>query len=178
MFSHTSPLHAQQKHRNLHKKMKVSESEPSAAAGRHGSQACAACKYQRRKCKPDCSLAPFFPSRDKERFRNVHKLFGVANVTKILQEIPPSFREIAMKCIIYESSARAIAPVGGLGEVGLGLERLIAVHMAELEAVRGQLEAFRAMERANGEGVVMRQRSVKRRRLCVVGSRVWTSVKV
>ena len=83
-----------------------------------------------------------------------------------------------MKCIIYESSARAIAPVGGLGEVGLGLERLIAVHMAELEAVRGQLEAFRAMERANGEGVVMRQRSVKRRRLCVVGSRVWTSVKV
>ncbi|WJZ84864.1 hypothetical protein VitviT2T_004442 [Vitis vinifera] len=132
--------------------MKVSESEPSAAAGRHGSQACAACKYQRRKCKPECPLAPFFPSHDKERFRNVHKLFGVANVTKILQEIPPSFREIAMKCIIYDSSARAIAPVGGLGEVGLGLEQLIAVHMAELEAVRGQLEAFRAMERANGEG--------------------------
>ncbi|KAJ9701997.1 hypothetical protein PVL29_003973 [Vitis rotundifolia] len=68
--------------------MKVSE--PSAAAGRHGSQACAACKYQRRKCKPDCPLAPFFPSHDKERFRNVHRLFGVANVTKTLQEIPPA----------------------------------------------------------------------------------------
>ncbi|RVW52389.1 hypothetical protein CK203_072095 [Vitis vinifera] len=98
--------------------MKVSENEPSAAAGRHGSQACAACKYQRRKCKPECPLAPFFPSHDKERF-----LFCACNCTS-----------------------------GWAGGVGLGLEQLIAVHMAELEAVRGQLEAFRAMERANGEG--------------------------
>ncbi|CAL1406364.1 unnamed protein product [Linum trigynum] len=40
------------------------------------SHACAACKYQRRKCTSECQLAPYFPSNKSEMFRNAHKLFG------------------------------------------------------------------------------------------------------
>ncbi|KAL0330702.1 UNVERIFIED_CONTAM: LOB domain-containing protein 22 [Sesamum angustifolium] len=75
-------------------------------------QACAACKYQRRRCAPDCPLAPFFPADRVKEFLNAHKLFGVGNIIKILKKVPQHERQNAMRSVIFEANVRARDPVG------------------------------------------------------------------
>jgi hypothetical protein len=53
----------------------------SATAARR----CAACKYLRRRCAPDCVLAPYFPASQPRRYADVHAVFGTSNVTRVLQ---------------------------------------------------------------------------------------------
>ncbi|CAA7388016.1 unnamed protein product [Spirodela intermedia] len=77
------------------------------------SQACAACKFQRRKCGANCLLAPYFPPDQPKLFENAHRLFGVSNILKTLSVIDPSLRSDAMRSILYESDLRARFPVEG-----------------------------------------------------------------
>ncbi|KAL0424991.1 UNVERIFIED_CONTAM: LOB domain-containing protein 22 [Sesamum radiatum] len=72
-------------------------------------QACAACKYQRRKCASDCILAPYFPHARQRQFLNAHRLFGVSNIVTF----DPPAKDHAMRTIIFQSEARATDPVGG-----------------------------------------------------------------
>ncbi|KEH24950.1 putative transcription factor AS2-LOB family [Medicago truncatula] len=77
-------------------------------------KACAACKYQRRKCTRECVLAPYFPADEPKMFGNAHRLFGVSNIQKILNEIKDGGqRDEAMKSIIVESKIRANFPIHG-----------------------------------------------------------------
>ncbi|KAL3513226.1 hypothetical protein ACH5RR_025943 [Cinchona calisaya] len=100
------------------------------------SQACAACKYQRRRCTADCPLAPYFPADQPKMFQNAHRLFGVSNILKILKQLDPSQKVVAMKSIIYQSNIRDKYPVYGcLGtiqylcyEIQLAEEQLQAIH--------------------------------------------------
>ncbi|KAI3977991.1 hypothetical protein MKX01_032368 [Papaver californicum] len=73
--------------------------------------ACAACKYQRRKCAPDCALAPYFPHDQPKMFQNAHRLFGVSNIQKILRPLTPNLKKEATRSIIYESNMRARFPL-------------------------------------------------------------------
>eukprot|EP00249_Psilotum_nudum_P031832 c46652_g1_i1 orf=154-438(+) len=83
-------------------------------AGNGGTtQACAACKYQRRKCTPECPLAPYFPADQPKQFMNVHRLFGVSNVLRLLRQIDPSKKSDAVKSIVYEAAAWEKNPVHG-----------------------------------------------------------------
>ncbi|KAI3686480.1 hypothetical protein L1987_80158 [Smallanthus sonchifolius] len=75
--------------------------------------ACAACKYQRKRCTSECMLAPYFRPEDPVLFRNAHKLFGVRNILRILEKINPNHREEAMRSIIYEANMRDQFPVHG-----------------------------------------------------------------
>lgn len=75
--------------------------------------ACAACKYQRRRCSKDCVLAPYFPADKAKLFQYAHRLFGVHNIMKILKQVHVEQQEEAMRSIIYESYIRAIYPVHG-----------------------------------------------------------------
>lgn len=77
------------------------------------SQACAACKYQRRKCSDKCPLAPYFPADDPQRFQNAHRLFGVSNMMKTLKEVRDDQKRAAMDTIMYESYMRQRDPVHG-----------------------------------------------------------------
>ncbi|CAI0448413.1 unnamed protein product [Linum tenue] len=104
-----------------------------------GSPACAACKYQRRKCAPDCPLAPHFPPSRHKEFHNAHKLFGVSNMLKITRELSPGRRSLAMKTIIHQANVRALDPVGGCYHVILGLQHQIKSMEAELDLVLRQL---------------------------------------
>ncbi|RAL39701.1 hypothetical protein DM860_003234 [Cuscuta australis] len=100
------------------------------------SQACASCRYQRRRCKSDCPLAPYFPADQPDMFHNAHRLFGVSNITKLLKQIDPNLRGVAMKSIIEEANARAKYPVYGcvaeiqqlMLKIQLAEEELMAVH--------------------------------------------------
>jgi hypothetical protein len=117
-------------------------------AGNHnsptGSQACAACKYQRRRCAPDCPLAPFFPPHQQKDFLNAHKLFGVSNILKIIKNLNPEEKHIAMSSIIFEANMRANDPVGGCYRILSGLHRQIAHYKAERDLVLQQLAICQA----------------------------------
>ncbi|CAI8594365.1 unnamed protein product [Vicia faba] len=79
---------------------------------------CAACKHQRRKCLlKDCLLAPYFPANKPIMFHNVHCLYGVVDILRILDEVLEEKRDLAMRTIIYESNVRAIYPIHGCVEV-------------------------------------------------------------
>ncbi|KAL1212052.1 LOB domain-containing protein 22 [Cardamine amara subsp. amara] len=110
-------------------------------------QACAACKYQRRKCAPDCLLAPYFPHDRHRQFLNAHKLFGVSNITKIIKSLTPPEKDAAMHTIMFQSDARANDPIDGCYGIIKKLQYQIEYTRNELEMVLQQLALFR--ERAH-----------------------------
>ncbi|CAA2987884.1 Hypothetical predicted protein [Olea europaea subsp. europaea] len=108
------------------------------------SPACAACKYQRRKCSSDCPLAPYFPANQPKMFQNVHRLFGVSNITKILSNLETNDqKEDAMKSIIYESDMRERFPVHGCSVIICQLRLQLQHALEELRYVYAQLETYR-----------------------------------
>ncbi|KAF4398147.1 LOB domain-containing protein 22 [Cannabis sativa] len=128
-----------------------SSTSSSSSKGNGNGQACAACKYQRRKCAPDCILAPYFPHDSHRQFLNAHKLFGVSNITKIIKKLDsPAAREQAMRTIIFQSDARAAHPVGGCFHIIQELLRKIEATKAELDLVNQDLAVYRAAAAAAG----------------------------
>ncbi|KAK3133178.1 hypothetical protein QOZ80_6AG0533400 [Eleusine coracana subsp. coracana] len=113
-------------------------------------QACAACKYQRRKCNPDCPLARYFPADQQRRFLNAHRLFGVSNIQKTLRRIDPEYGPEAMRALIYQSEARAADPVLGCVGVIQRLEHDFNCATAELQALHQQLALFRHHQQPAG----------------------------
>ncbi|KAK3018690.1 hypothetical protein RJ639_003121 [Escallonia herrerae] len=111
-------------------------------------QACAACKYQRRKCAPDCILAPYFPHHRQRQFLNAHKLFGVSNITKTIKNLSQPDRDQAMSTIAFQSDVRAADPVGGCYRMVRDLQHQIDLKTAELHAVLHHLALCRAQAAA------------------------------
>ncbi|XP_047310553.1 protein LATERAL ORGAN BOUNDARIES [Impatiens glandulifera] len=119
-----------------------------------GNQACAACKYQRRKCAPDCILAPYFPHDRTRQFLNAHRLFGVSNITKIIKNLNPPDKDEAMRTIIFQSDVRASDPVGGCYQIIRDLQRQIEFLTMELELVLHQLAICHGAEAAAAAAAV------------------------
>ncbi|XAR51784.1 hypothetical protein NMG60_11006518 [Bertholletia excelsa] len=104
------------------------------------SQACAACKHRRQKCRSDCPLAPYFPANNTKMFMNAHRLFGISNIMKILKQLDnKEQRDEAMKSILFESELRERFPVGGCCEYIAFLHCQWAQAIEELQCVRAQL---------------------------------------
>ncbi|XP_068652723.1 LOB domain-containing protein 22-like [Aristolochia californica] len=132
-----------------------STSSSSRASNGSGTQACAACKYQRRKCTPDCILAPYFPPENQRQFLNAHRLFGVSNILKIIRNLDPIQRSEAMRSIIFQADARARDPVGGCYAMIVDLWRQIQHQSAELDNVMRYLAVYRDQfaRAAQGQGL-------------------------
>ncbi|KAG5595851.1 hypothetical protein H5410_037083 [Solanum commersonii] len=94
---------------------------------------CAACKHQRKKCEPDCQLAPYFPSTKDEDFQNVYRLFGVNNTIKHINSVADDQRAKLVETLILEAKIRKENPVHGC----LAIERKLR---AEIEALEKELE--------------------------------------
>jgi hypothetical protein len=120
------------------------------AAGGAGAAACAACKYQRRRCTPDCPLAEYFPHDRPRIFRNAHRLFGVSNILKTLDRAGPEKRREAMHCIIYESHAWDVNPANGCVAIIDDLKRRIWQADLDLRRVYAAIQAYRAAAAAQG----------------------------
>lgn len=106
--------------------------------------ACAACRFQRRRCSPDCPLAPFFPANQPKLFQSVHSLYGVGHILKILSKLPDDVqKEEAMKSIQYESNIRQLHRVHGCYGVIIHLQQKVAESVQELRHVRGVLDAYK-----------------------------------
>ncbi|MED6134105.1 hypothetical protein PIB30_034320 [Stylosanthes scabra] len=112
----------------------------------HNSKACAACKFQRRRCTKDCILAPYFPADKPKAFTNAHRLFGVCNMTRILNKIDPEQRDECMKSIIFESDMRAKFPVHGCYGILNHYVDLIAQITEELRLVRMWIAYFKQQQ--------------------------------
>lgn len=107
------------------------------------SQACAACKYQRRKCHAKCPLAPYFPPDQPKMFANAHKLFGVRNILNILKHLEADQKTEAMRSIIYQAEIRDRYPVHGCWGIICQLRYRIWQAEEELHTVYAQLEMYR-----------------------------------
>ncbi|CAH8350753.1 unnamed protein product [Eruca vesicaria subsp. sativa] len=107
------------------------------------SGACAACKYQRRRCAADCPLAPYFPSEQPKLFQNVHRLFGVRSIVKILENLDEAQKPEAMKSIIFQSYVRERNPIHGCLGIMQQLQYMIWLAEEDLKAVNSQLEIYR-----------------------------------
>ena len=55
-------------------------------------QACAACKFLRKKCSSRCVFAPYFPHDDTRQWYAVHRTFGACNISKLLLQVQPEQR--------------------------------------------------------------------------------------
>ncbi|XP_031254784.1 LOB domain-containing protein 7-like [Pistacia vera] len=99
-------------------------------------QACAACKYQRRKCVPDCPLARYFPADQPKMFLNAHRLFGLKNIGRILKKVDSAKKDEAMRTIIFESTIRAKYPVHGCWGIICKLQHHIQSAMDEVRLVK------------------------------------------
>ncbi|GAU22020.1 hypothetical protein TSUD_111600 [Trifolium subterraneum] len=112
--------------------------------GNGTTQACAACKYQRRKCGPTCILAPYFPHDRQKQFLNAHKLFGVGKITNMIKTVPPQLRDVTMATIMYQSDMRAMDPVGGCYRILQQLQSQYEFFEAELDLTRQHIALCRA----------------------------------
>ncbi|KAF5184727.1 Asymmetric leaves 2 protein [Thalictrum thalictroides] len=103
---------------------------------------CAACKFLRRKCQPECVFAPYFPPDQPHKFSNVHKVFGASNVTKLLNELHPHQREDAVNSLAYEADMRLRDPVYGcVGVISL-LQRQLRQLQMDLCCAKSELSNY------------------------------------
>ncbi|KAI3875401.1 hypothetical protein MKW98_000078 [Papaver atlanticum] len=103
---------------------------------------CAACKFLRRKCQPECVFAPYFPPDQPQKFANVHKVFGASNVTKLLNELHPNQREDAVNSLAYEADMRLRDPVYGcVGVISILQHQLRQLQM-DLSCAKSELSKY------------------------------------
>lgn len=106
-------------------------------------QACAACKYLRRKCALDCPLARYFPANQQKMFLNAHRLFGVSNIGRILKKVEDDKRDEAMRTIIFEANIRAKDRVHGCWGIICHLQHIIQSAMDEVRLVKAAVAKCR-----------------------------------
>ncbi|KAJ6891951.1 hypothetical protein NC651_025214 [Populus alba x Populus x berolinensis] len=108
------------------------------------SSSCAACKFLKRRCTPNCIFAPYFRSDEPKKFAKVHKVFGASNVSKILIEVPEEQREDTVNSLAYEAEARLRDPVYGcIGAIAL-LQRKMVELQVDLAIARARLARYAA----------------------------------
>ncbi|XP_047268143.1 LOB domain-containing protein 16-like [Capsicum annuum] len=85
----------------------------SSSTGGTGSP-CGACKFLRRKCVVDCIFAPYFNSEEgPSKFAEIHKVFGVNNVSKLLHNVLVDDLCDAVVTTAYEAQAKIKDPAYG-----------------------------------------------------------------
>ncbi|KAK8940356.1 LOB domain-containing protein 6 [Platanthera guangdongensis] len=115
---------------------------PPASSTSASPSPCAACKFLRRKCHPECVFAPYFLADQPQKFISVHRVFGASNVTKLLREIPAGDREDAVNSLAYEAEMRIRDPVYGCVGVISILHHELRKLQLELSFARAELARY------------------------------------
>ncbi|THU57083.1 hypothetical protein C4D60_Mb11t24040 [Musa balbisiana] len=119
-------------------------SATASASPSSASSPCAACKFLRRKCQPDCVFAPYFPPDQPQKFVHVHRVFGASNVTKLLNELHPYQREDAVNSLAYEADMRLRDPVYGcVGVISILQHQLRQLQM-DLSCAKSELSKYQS----------------------------------
>ncbi|KAL5062193.1 hypothetical protein RYX36_023930 [Vicia faba] len=121
---------------------------------------CAACKFLRRKCQPECAFAPYFPPDQPQKFANVHRIFGASNVTKLLNDLHPHQREDAVNSLAYEAEMRLRDPVYGcVGVISLLQHQLRQLQM-DLYCAKSELSRYQSLSIAAANTGLLTSESV------------------
>ncbi|XP_062088824.1 LOB domain-containing protein 4-like [Humulus lupulus] len=107
---------------------------------------CACCKHQRKKCSPNCQMAPYFPATKYQEYLNAQKIFGTTNIVRIVNSVEPHNRVAAADTLMAEALARRNDPVRGCYGIIRHLKLQVALHEAQLLHVNRQLAFFKAQE--------------------------------
>ncbi|TQD78292.1 hypothetical protein C1H46_036147 [Malus baccata] len=119
------------------------------------SKACAACKYQRRKCTQTCELATYFPASRFVEFVNAQHMFGMSNIEKILATVEPDQRPAAAETILFEGNIWRNNPsVLALGELKQQLDSLKIQSAQEAPVVPDQFPRITAEMKKYEEGYI------------------------
>ncbi|XP_048434806.1 LOB domain-containing protein 22-like [Pyrus x bretschneideri] len=110
------------------------------------SKACAACKYQRRKCTQTCELASYFPASRFVEFVNAQHTFGMSNIEKILATVEPDQRPAAAETILFEGNIWRNNPSVGCLGVTRFLREQVDFHKKELEMTNLYLAFYRELK--------------------------------
>ncbi|KAG6486804.1 protein ASYMMETRIC LEAVES 2-like [Zingiber officinale] len=125
--------------------MASSSSSPSSSVPTTSvSSPCAACKFLRRKCQPECVFAPYFPPDQPQKFVHVHRVFGASNVTKLLNELDPYQREDAVNSLAYEADMRLRDPVYGCVKVITTLQHQLRQLQIDLSCAKFELSKYQS----------------------------------
>ncbi|KAJ0972219.1 hypothetical protein J5N97_020178 [Dioscorea zingiberensis] len=116
----------------------------STSSSSSSSSPCAACKFLRRKCQPDCVFAPYFPPDNPQKFIHVHRVFGASNVTKLLNELHPYQREDAVNSLAYEADMRLRDPVYGCVGVISVLQHQLRQLQIEISCAKSELSKYQS----------------------------------
>ncbi|CAD6264768.1 unnamed protein product [Miscanthus lutarioriparius] len=111
----------------------------SGGSSETAARRCAACKYLRRRCAPNCVLAPYFPASQPRRYADVHAVFGTSNVTRVLQSLPVQERGRAADTMAKEAHWRVQDPVYGCTGIIHRLQQEIRDVQHQLATTRAQL---------------------------------------
>ncbi|KAI9072318.1 hypothetical protein K1719_045716 [Acacia pycnantha] len=102
--------------------------------------ACAACKWSRHRCDPDCIFAPYFPSDEPEKFAIICRVFGANNISNWLQKLPAHQRGDAVSSLVCEANARVRDPVYGCGGYISFLEKQLSELQIKLAVAQNQVQ--------------------------------------
>ncbi|KAL3653460.1 LOB domain-containing protein 21 [Castilleja foliolosa] len=103
---------------------------------------CAACKFLKRRCTPNCLFAPYFRADEPNKFAKVHKVFGASNVSKILNEVPEDQREDTVNSLVYEAEVRLQDPVYGCIGAIASLQHKMVELQHDLILARARLATY------------------------------------
>ncbi|PIN21794.1 hypothetical protein CDL12_05502 [Handroanthus impetiginosus] len=106
------------------------------------SSSCAACKFLKRRCTPNCQFAPYFRSDEPKKFAKVHKVFGASNVSNILNEVPEDQREDTVNSLVYEAEVRLQDPVYGCIGAIASLQHKMVELQHDLILARARLACY------------------------------------
>jgi hypothetical protein len=130
------------KEREKKKEQEKEKEKESVTLMASSNSPCAACKFLRRKCQPECAFAPYFPPDQPQKFANVHRIFGASNVTKLLNDLHPHQREDAVNSLAYEAEMRLRDPVYGcVGVISLLQHQLRQLQM-DLYCAKSELSRY------------------------------------
>ncbi|GMH09040.1 hypothetical protein Nepgr_010880 [Nepenthes gracilis] len=103
---------------------------------------CAACKYLRKKCPPDCIFSPLFPASDPQRFAHIHRIYGAGNIARMLQKLPAHLRAQAAESLSFEARCRIEDPVYGCVKIISQLQQEIFMAQSQLAKTLAQFQVF------------------------------------
>ncbi|GAV75976.1 DUF260 domain-containing protein [Cephalotus follicularis] len=122
--------------------------------------ACAACKHQRKRCTVDCTLAPYFPADKSREFQAVHRVFGVANVAKIIRTVNVEDRKSVADSLIWEAYCRQQDPVlGAYGEYKKIYDEL-KLYKSQIQIQNENKNQNQLVQLPAGQGGIMTYKSV------------------
>ncbi|KAK6246216.1 Lateral organ boundary protein [Theobroma cacao] len=105
---------------------------------------CAACRYLRRRCPPDCIFSPYFPSNNPQRFASIHRIYGASNVAKLLQQLPTHLRAEAADSLYFEAQCRVEDPVYGCVGLIFLLQQQIQNAVSQLAKTQAEIAVLKS----------------------------------